>query len=378
MRGFRTVSTAVGTALIAVTALVAGCATAPDRTSGGRSSGTERVYYIAADPVRWDYAPDGENHIHGEPFDDDERVFVGSAPDRIGSTYAKCLYRGYTDDTFSTRIERDADDAYLGFLGPVIRAEVGDTIRVEFRNNCSFPASVHPHGVFYDKDSEGAPYADGTGAADKHDDEVPPGGGHTYHWEVPERAGPGPMEGSTAMWMYHSHSDEIGDVYAGLSGFLIVTAKGEADPDGSPADVDREVFSLYEVVDENQSPLLADNLAGLAAAPADPEDEEFVESNLMHAINGFVYGNGPVVAMRKNERVRWYLMGMGTEVDLHTPHWHGNTAVVNGMRTDVVSLLPATMATADMRPDATGTWLFHCHVGDHIAAGMQSLYRVVD
>ena len=33
-------------------------------------------------------------------------------------------------------------------------------------------------------------------------------------------------------------------------------------------------------------------------------------------------------------------MSMGTEVDLHTPHWHGNTVTVNGMRMDVVSLLP--------------------------------------
>jgi FtsP/CotA-like multicopper oxidase with cupredoxin domain len=38
-------------------------------------------------------------------------------------------------------------------LGPVIRAQVGDTIKVTFRNNCSFPASIHPHGVFYDKKS---------------------------------------------------------------------------------------------------------------------------------------------------------------------------------------------------------------------------------
>ena len=30
------------------------------------------------------------------------------------------------------------------------------------------------------------------------------------------------------------------------------------------------------------------------------------------------------MTMRQGERVRWYVMGMGTEVDLHTPHWHGN------------------------------------------------------
>ena len=68
---------------------------------------------------------------------------------------------------------------------------------------------MHPHGVFYDKSSEGAPYNDGTHGAKKADDAVPTGGTHTYIWEVPERAGPGPDDGSSVMWMYHSHTDEV-------------------------------------------------------------------------------------------------------------------------------------------------------------------------
>jgi hephaestin len=47
-----------------------------------------------------------------------------------------------------------------------------------------------------------------------------------------------------------------------------------------------------------------------------------------------------------------------------------------GMRTDVLELLPASMKTADMAPDAPGTWLLHCHVNDHIAAGMSTRYQV--
>jgi hephaestin len=35
------------------------------------------------------------------------------------------------------------------------------------------------------------------------------------------------------------------------------------------------------------------------------------------------------------------------------------------------------MMVSDMVPDDPGTWLFHCHVNDHIAAGMLSRYRVV-
>ena len=51
-----------------------------------------------------------------------------------------------------------------------------------FKNNASRPYTMHPHGVFYRKDSEGAGYADGTAAADKKDDAVPPGGTHVYNW----------------------------------------------------------------------------------------------------------------------------------------------------------------------------------------------------
>jgi len=43
----------------------------------------------------------------------------------------------------------------------------------------------------------------------------------------------------------------------------------------------------------------------------------------------------------------------------------------------VINLLPASMVTADMVPDARGVWLFHCHVNDHLTAGMVTRYAVV-
>lgn len=234
---------------------------------------------------------------------------------------------------------------------------------------------MHPHGVAYGKDSEGAPYADRT--TKKADDAVPRGGRHTYTWQVPERSGPAAMDGSSVMWMYHAHSDEVADTYAGLMGPMVITARGKARADGSPRDVDREVFSLFMVMNENESPYLRANLRRFSAPPFPaPEDEEFEESNLKHSINGYLYGNSPVTSLRKGERVRWYVMSMGSEVDLHTPHWHGNSAVIGGMRSDVASLLPAEMVTADMVPDRPGIWLFHCHVADHITAGMQERYQV--
>jgi manganese oxidase len=347
-----------------------------------------RTYYIAADQVLWDYAPHATNDITGAPFTADEQVFTQQGPNRIGHKYWKSLYRGYTDGSFAHAIVRPTScaptarvcDDTLGMLGPVIRASVGDTIKVVFKNNTPNEASIHPHGVFYQKDSEGAPYSDGTNGANKADDAVPPGATFTYNWAVPERAGPGPMDGSSVMWMYHSHTDEVADTSAGLIGPMVITAAGKADPaTATPLDVDREIFSYFTVENENNSQYLERNLKELAGPPHNiPADDAdaFEESNLMHSINGYVYGNGPVPTMRKGQRVRWYTFTLGTEVDLHTPHWHGNTETTNGMRSDMIQLMPGMMTVSDMVPDDLGTWLFHCHVNDHILAGMQARYRV--
>jgi manganese oxidase len=375
----RTVSVVSSLGIVVAIGL-SGCqASGPSRATAAAEDGQVRRYFIGADEVVWDYAPAGMDRIKGRPFDAAANVFVAGGPRRIGRRYVKAVYQEYTDGSFVKLKRREGRWDHLGLLGPLVRASVGDTIELLFRNNTRFPASVHPHGVFYDKASEGVPYDDGTGGLAKADDAIAPGATSLYRWSVPERAGPGPHDGSSVFWMYHSHVDEIADTNAGLIGPMIVTARGRARPDGTPADVDRELIANFMIVDENQSPYLPDNVARFApgAAGVDPDaDDGFRESNLMHAINGYVNGNLPALTMRQGERVRWYLMAMGSEIDLHTPHWHGNTVVLAGMRTDVASLLPAAMAIADMRPDAPGRWLFHCHVNDHLRAGMIATYVV--
>ena len=42
----------------------------------------------------------------------------------------------------------------------------------------------------------------------------------------------------------------------------------------------------------------------------------------------------------------------------HSTGVRGNTVIANGMRTDVVSLLPASMVVADMIPDDPGSGNF--------------------
>ena len=48
--------------------------------------------------------------------------------------YIKAIFREYTDGTFTVLKGRSAGDEYLGLLGPLIRAQVGDTIQIVFKN----------------------------------------------------------------------------------------------------------------------------------------------------------------------------------------------------------------------------------------------------
>jgi FtsP/CotA-like multicopper oxidase with cupredoxin domain len=183
---------------------------------------------------------------------------------------------------------------------------------------------------------------------------------------------------------------------AGLVGVIVVTRRGAARPDGSPNDVDREFVTLFSIFDETISHYsvvntrlfapgsaaasLGDKDDNKAAMPMMPGMSMFAgtsDANRFFTINGYIYGNVPELRMKVGERVRWYLVGIGGESDLHTPHWHGNVVTVGGHRTDVVELLPASMKVADMVPDDPGIWLFHCHVEDHMMAGMSALYEVV-
>jgi manganese oxidase len=371
------------------------CTSAVCAAAAAAHTGKTRTYYIAADEVQWDYAPSGRDEAMGMPFDDIAKGYTEPSANHIGRVYKKAIYREYTDATFTTLKPRPPQDAYLGIVGPILHAEVGDTIKVVFKNNATHPYSMHPHGVLYEKDSEGSDYNDGTSGKDQEDGCVAPGATHTYTWQVPERAGPGPNDPSSIFWLYHSHCDELRDVAAGLFGGIVITRRGMARPDGRPQDVDKEFVTIFIAINENESWYLDDNIKAHIPDPAKLNRYEFrpitangifgtiagtgfTDTNVKWSINGYIYGNMPLMVMKKGDHVRWYVATLGDFNNAHTPHWHGNTVIVGGQRTDVLSIVSAQMITADMVPDAPGIWLYHCHISDHMLAGMTARYEVTD
>lgn len=356
-------------------------------------AGKTRVYYIAADEVEWNYAPSGRDEAMGMPFDAIAREFTESGAHQIGSVYKKAIYREYSDGTFTTLKPRAPKDAYLGLLGPILYAEVGDTIRIVFRNHATHPFGMHPHGVEYAKDSEGADYNDGTSGADQQDGCVAPGATHTYTWRVTDAAAPGPADPSSIFWLYHSHCDELRDVASGLFGGMVVTRRGDALPNGHPRGIDHEFVTMFIAVNENESWYLDDNIREHTTDPKGVKREEFgfatatglvgtaantgfASTNVKWSMNGYIYGNMPMMVMKKGDHVRWYVCTLGDFNNAHTPHWHGNTVMVAGQRTDVLSIVSAQMVTADMVPQNPGIWLYHCHISDHMLAGMVARYEV--
>jgi hypothetical protein len=354
---------------------------------GGRLYGaapepaTTRHYYIAAERGLWDFAPEGRDMICGLQF---------PASVQLNHSSMKTRYVAYTDASFSTR---EPENPSLGILGPVLRGMVGQNLVVTFWNRADVPLSMHPHGLKYDKDSEGSYYLPlpGLGAA------VAPGAKFTYVWHIDQSAGPSPSGPSSRAWLYHSHVNADQEIDLGLVGFIIVTDPKRARPDGTPIDVDREFGTLFMIFNENSEDLAAAeaqeearnyNKMGLDTELADrgfftnrpslgspgpktwAQLQELRQNGERYGINGRIFGNLRGLEMNAGERVRWYLFALGSENDLHTAHWHGLRVEESGETKDVVELLPASMKVADMTADNPGSWLFHCHVSEHMMEGM--------
>ncbi len=221
-------------------------------------NGVVREYFVQIEEVEWSYydGDDAYTNMCASPsvLTDDsvsKRSVESNEVDRLGTNFTKARYVQYTDATYTVRVQEDDE---LGLLGPTLRAIVGDRIVVHARNALSDRnVSLHPHGVQYGKDAEGAPYLDGSVGVDG-DDYIEPGQEYTYTWCVPSSAGPGDSDGSSIVWLFHDHVHEINGTNAGLIGTIIVSSRDSANVvDAKPTDVDKEIVLLFASLNELSS-----------------------------------------------------------------------------------------------------------------------------
>lgn len=103
---------------------------------------------------------------------------AGNNAQRIGHICKKALFREYTDGSFTQQSTRPE---WLGISGPNIRAEVGDTDKVIFKNMAAHSHTMHPHGFRYTKEDEGLSGA----GKDFGGNAVMPESTWLYTWKVP-------------------------------------------------------------------------------------------------------------------------------------------------------------------------------------------------
>ncbi len=302
--------------VLALLVLPAGCG-GDSRSERGRTID----YWVAAVPVSWNVVPNGHDAIEGDKVSPAESVFGTVVYRRFSANWRRPLENA----------PRSSADGLL-IPGPLIQARVGDRLRIHFKNMDTLrraPHSMHFHGVRYTPTSDGA-YVPGFSGRDA---DVLPGKTYTYRLT----AGPD----SAGVWPYHDHSPSMMDSIAGgMYGMLSILGRHEPAPD-------RE----FEVV----------------LAP--------MGKNFMTVDGRAFVGNTPVFRSQVGDLVQWDVMAIGS--DFHTFHVHGHRWIgADGVSLDTQTVGPAETFKIRWVEDEPGTWLYHCHVEDHMMRGMIGLYEV--
>jgi manganese oxidase len=285
----------------------------------GPASARVRDYWVAAVPSSWNIVPNGHDAIMGEHVDLADALFPTVVYRRYSRGWRKVL----------PNAERSSADG-LTIPGPLIRARVGDRLRIHFKNldgAHGLAHSMHFHGVRYKPSSDGA-YVPGVSGGDA---DVKPG--HTWTYRLTAVAD------SKGVWPYHDHSPSMHEsIEGGMYGMLSILGRHERAPD-------RE----FQVV--------------------------FAEQGQYQTIDGRAFvGNTPVFRSRVGQLVQWDVMAMGSEH--HTFHVHGHRWTIGGTPRDTQTVGPAESFRIRWRERDPGTWLYHCHVESHMAAGMIGIYKV--
>jgi FtsP/CotA-like multicopper oxidase with cupredoxin domain len=303
------------TGLIAVLAAVAALAFTP--TAGAAT----RHYWIAAVPETWNIVRNGMDPMTGLVFPPEN------------TTMETVLYKRYTAGwraSWPNRFWTVGDND--GIPGPTIRARVGDTVLVHFRNmdtRRNAPHSMHFHGFRYAFNSDGSFIPGVTGPAAN----VPPGGTATYRLQA--------RRSSRGTWPYHDHSSSMEQSIAGgMYGAVIIRGRRERAPDR--------------------------------------QNIVFFSQHLgFETVNGRAFiRNTPTFRARVGQDVEWNVLAIGSEH--HTFHLHGHRwRAPDGRFVDNQTLGPADTLQIRFREDVRGEWIYHCHVETHQVAGMIGIYRVL-
>lgn len=332
-------------------------------------------HFIAAEEVDWDYSPLKKDGCTGIEFNEEQKIFTEPGFYQPGSKYVKAVYREYLDHTFSEL--KTVDENLTGIVGPMLHFEAGEIIEIVFKNMASFPCNLHIIGfelIGTTLETVG----------------ISPGMQTTYLFRAPKYTSTSAQDLSSVAYVYYSSVDPAGHTAAGLVGVAAVIKPGMMDHDRRlPIDVSRAIPWLMNIFRENESPLIARSIEKFAKFndkmeveifETFMEDDDWLESNTMHSVNGFLYsGTLQLAEFSYRETVRFYVFGFGSESSMHGPAWYGQTVTgktLRGTSDSGVQIFPFNAESVDVAMSSTGLWPFVCEVTDHVVGGMKMCFNV--
>ncbi|TFJ95892.1 peptidase M3 [Platysternon megacephalum] len=329
-------------------------------------------YFIAAEEITWDYAPEIPETIDRQY----KAQYLDNFSNLIGKKYKKAVFTQYADANFNKRLETPRPKE-MGILGPVIRAQVRDIIKIVFKNMASRPYSIYLHGVTLSKDAEGA-----TDPLDSTDNStlskaVQPGETYTYKWSIVDTDQPTAQDAQCLTRLYHSAVDVTRDIASGLIGPLLICKSDALDKRGVQKKADIEQQAVFAVFDENKSWYLEDNIKQYCSNPSSVkrDDPKFYRSNVMHTINGFMSDRTEILRFCHDDIVQWHVSSIGTQDEVVSIRLFGHTFLTRGKYEDVLNLFPMSGESVTVEMDNAGTWLFASWGSPEMSHGMRLRFR---
>ncbi|XP_009955885.1 PREDICTED: coagulation factor V-like [Leptosomus discolor] len=329
-------------------------------------------YFIAAEEVTWDYAPtipdSLDRHYKAQHLDNFSNL--------IGKKYKKAVFRQYTDASFTKRLESPRPKE-TGILGPIIRAQLNDKVKVVFKNKASRPYSIYFHGVTLSKTAEGADYPlDPTSNATQSRG-IEPGKTYTYEWKISKTDQPTAQDAQCITRLYHSAVDIERDIASGLIGPLLICKSEALTQKGVQKKADGEQQAVFAVFDENKSWYIEDNIKDYCSHPASVkrDDPKFYNSNIMHTINGYVSDSSEILGFCQDNVIQWHFSSIGTYDEIVSVRLSGHSFLYQGKYEDVLNLFPMSGESVTVEMDNVGTWLLASWGTPEMSYGMRLRFR---
>ncbi|XP_043830682.1 coagulation factor VIII [Dromiciops gliroides] len=321
-----------------------------------------RHYYIAAQEKIWDYGLNKSPHFLG-----------GRVQNDSAWKYKKVVFQEFADGFFTEPLDRGELTEHLGLLGPFIRAEVEDYIVVTFKNQASRPYSFYSSLISYEE-HQGQ-------ESDLRKKEVKPEETETYSWKVEPHMAPTDKEFDCKAWAYFSDVDLEKDLHSGLIGPILICHPDKLNPSHGRQLTVQEFTLFFTIFDETKSWYFAENMERNCKPPCkvQMDDPSFQRNNRFHSINGYVKDTLPGLVMAQHQKIRWYLLSMGSNENIHSIHFSGQVFTVRTKKEykmAVYNLYPGVFETVEMQPSQGGLWRVECMIGEHQQAGMSAIFLV--